>query len=392
MSIYRKSGFKKDGNTILQEVASKSQLKEGKDAVRGVLREIYRFGTIGTKSLARKLFLPIPTVAAIRKELEKIGFIERLKKGAILTELGVDFVNLELQINYFQNLLCKECDGTTIELPDDADSIIPKLRDFTDLRPTPQTEIDQAFGKPITALCRALLMLQNDDLEGREVLLLGDDDFTSLAIALLGTLTKITVIDIDKRLLDVISQIAKENNFDIVCIHADLRKPISNKLVGKFDTVLTDPPYTISGLKLFLSRCLQALKPELGRKVYLAYAHRAPNDLLDVQKVIQEHGLVIQQMLPGFNLYEGAEMHGNTTFIAKLLTTDLSKAQIIDEFYEKIYTGEFSPTLRIYKCSKNHEIQIGKNEKIKTIEELKEMGCPVCGSKDKFLRIKREKI
>ena len=129
----------------------------------------------------------------------------------------------------------------------------------------------------------------------------------------------------------------------------------------------------------------------MGRKIYLAYAHRAPNELLEVQKVILEHGLVTQEMLPGFNIYEGAEMHGNTTFIAKLITTDQSKILVENEFNEPMYTGEFSPTKRTYNCSNNHEILVGTNEQIKTIEELKEKGCPVCGSKDKFDRVKTEK-
>ena len=64
---------------------------------------------------------------------------------------------------------------------------------------------------------------------------------------------------------------------------------------------------------------------------------------------------------------------------------------IENEFNEAMYTGEFSPTKRTYNCSNNHEILVGLNEQIKTIEELKEKGCPVCGSKAKFDRVKTEK-
>lgn len=383
--------FTKKASLILEEIATKSQLKEGKEAVRSILREIYRKGTIGTKSLARKIHLPIPTIAAVRKELEAAGLIDRVKKGAILTESGLLFVTKELRISFVNDLLCKTCGGTRIEFPHEFDDIKAKLKSYMDQRPSPNTSLDQAFGLPVTALRRAYFMLQNDDLEGKKILLLGDDDFTSLAIALLDISTDITILDIDMRLTDVISKIADENNYQIKCYNHDLRKPIQEELVGQFDTILTDPPYTIPGLELFLSRAIQALKEEMGRKVYLAYAHRAPNDLFDFQQAIINHGLAIQETIPGFNLYEGAEMHGNTTSLSVLVTTSNTRTIIENEYKEMIYTGEINPTIRIYNCSNNHSIRIGTTEKIKSIEKLKELGCPICGSKDSFTRVTTEK-
>ncbi len=383
--------FAKKTSLILEEIASKSQLKEGKEAIRNILREIYRKGTIGTKSLARKIHLPIPTIAAVRKELENAGLIDRVKKGAILTESGLMFVTKKLRISFVNDLLCKTCGGTRIEFPHEFDDIIAKLKSFTDQRPSPNTSLDQAFGLPITALRRAYFMLQNDDLEGRKILLLGDDDFTSLAIALLDISTDITVLDIDMRLTDVIRKIAGENNYQIKCYNHNLRKPIPEELEGQFDTILTDPPYTIPGLELFLSRAIQALKKEIGRKVYLAFAHRAPNDLFDFQQAIGNHGLAIQETIPGFNLYEGAEIHGNTTSLSVLVTTSNTRTIIENEYKKMIYTGEINPTTRTYNCLNNHSIRIGSTEKIKSIEKLKELGCPICGTKDSFTRVTKEK-
>lgn len=382
----------KNTSDILEEIALKSQLKEGKEAVRNILREIYRHGTIGTKSLARKIHLPIPTIAAVRKELENAGLIDRVKKGAILTESGLIFVTKELRISFVNDLLCKTCEGTRIEFPHEFDDIITKLRSFTEQRPIPNTSLDQAFGKPITALRRAYFMLQNNDLEGRKILLLGDDDFTSLAIALLDITTDVTVLDIDMRLTDVIGRIANENSYQIKCYNHDLRKPIPEELNGQFDTILTDPPYTIPGLELFLSRAVQALKKEIGRKIYLAFAHRAPNDLFEFQKVITNHGLAIQEMIPGFNLYEGAEIHGNTTSLTVLVTTSDTRTIIENEYKDMIYTGEIRPTTRIYICLNKHLTRIGTTEKIKSIEKLKELGCPICGAKDSFTRVTKEKL
>jgi predicted methyltransferase len=223
-------------------------------------------------------------------------------------------------------------------------------------------------------------------------LLLGDDDFTSLAIAILNVQAEITVIDVDERLLDVIKKIASEENYKIKCIKADLRKPIPKELEGKFDTIITDPPYTKSGLALFLSRATQAIKNEKSKKIYLAFAHREPNETKVIQQIILNHGLIIQNILPGFNLYEGAEMFGNTTMLMVLETTDKIETQITKDFLEEFYTGELNPTKRIYKCRQGHEITIGKTEKIKTIEELKEKGCPICKDKTKFTKIRTVRI
>ncbi|MBN1329615.1 MAG: bis-aminopropyl spermidine synthase family protein [Candidatus Heimdallarchaeota archaeon] len=376
---------------LLEEIAQRAKVKEGKELVRKILREIYRTGSIGSKSLARKLYLPIPSIAAVRKELEKEGIIDRNNKGAVLTENGLDFVTKHLFISSIGNYTCKSCDGTTIDLPENIDIIFEKMREFTSRRPIARTDIDQAYGKPITAIKRAYLMLENDDVEGREIALLGDDDFTSLAIALLKVRTKITVFDIDNRLLEIIKTVAQENNFDITCIQHDLRLPPPDFLQNKFDTVFTDPPYTISGLNLFLSRSLQVLKKEQNKKLYLAFAHRAPNDLLELQKVISAHGLAIQQILPGFNLYEGAEMHGNTTFLSILTSTDSSKILYPAHYSDDIYTGELNPTIRIYQCANGHEIRVGATEEISSIEVLKITGCPICLSKVSFTRLQTMK-
>lgn len=373
---------------LLDQIASKAQVLEGKELVRATLREIFKKGTIGTKTLARKLFLPIPTVAALRNELEHEELITRIKQGAILTEKGLKFVTKDLGINLHEDFNCTECDGTTLGSLNNFDNLLAKIQDYMSLRPQPLTEIDQAYGKPITALRRALLMLQNGDIENREVLLLGDDDFTSLAIASLNVQASITVLDIDERLLEIINNISAKENYNIKCIKADLRKPITNELVDIYDTILTDPPYTKSGLTLFLSRATQAIKKEKSKKIYLAFAHREPNVVKEIQQIILDHGLIIQNILPGFNLYEGAEMFGNTTMLMVLESTDKIKTLIAKEFKDDIYTGELNPTIRIYQCEQGHELIIGKTEEIKTIEELKEKGCPVCNQKSTFKKIK----
>lgn len=377
---------------FLENIALKAELQEGKDAVRLILREIYRKGTIGTKKLSRKLHIPVPTIAAVRKELEKEEIIDRTKRGAILTEKGILFLERQLGIHYTKDLICQTCDGTTIEMPIEFDEKIKELKKYTKLRPKPITKYDQAFAKPITALRRAYLLLQNDDLEGKEILLLGDDDFTSLAIAILNTTAKITVIDIDNRLLEIINSIATEKNLPITCHKLDLREPLPKELLNSFDTIFTDPPYTLPGLKLFLTRAIQLLKEEKNKKIYLAFVNKPSDEQLELQKVILDFSLTIRQILQGFNIYEGAEILGNITDLIVLSTTSETR-MVKNEFFDgKIYTGEINPTVREYKCKNNHVVKVGLNQEIKTIEELKLNGCPICKDKTEFTRVNRYKI
>ncbi|MHA1186415.1 MAG: bis-aminopropyl spermidine synthase family protein, partial [Candidatus Heimdallarchaeota archaeon] len=60
-------------------------------------------------------------------------------------------------------------------------------------------------------------------------------------------------------------------------------------------------------------------------------------------------------------------------------------------YTDEIYTGEINPTIREYTCKNNHTITVGRNQQIKTIEELKEVGCPKCGQKESFTRVSRQK-
>ena len=99
--------------------------------------------------------------------------------------------------------------GLKISITTDFHSKLVKLKQYSRLRPKPYTKLDQAYATPETALRRALYMMAEGDLEGRDVLFLGDDDLTSLAAGLLKIAKSITVIDIDVRILDLIDDISR---------------------------------------------------------------------------------------------------------------------------------------------------------------------------------------
>ena len=376
---------------LLETISRMAELEEGEEAVRSILREIFRNERISTKNLAHFTGIPIPVAAAVRRELEKIGLIMSAK-GASLTEKGREFVTKNLGFKHRERLTCTECQGRKIRIPDRFAPLLKKLQDYMITRPRPLPWLDQTHGTPETALLRALYMLEKGDVEGRRIIFLGDDDYTSLAVASLRVAREITVVDVDPRLLTAIHSASKKEDLQITCVAHDLRQPLLDALQHKYDVAFTDPPYTIPGLTLFTSRAVTALKQRPAATIYLAYAHQSPDKTLAIDRTLFTMGLAIVEQLPAFNTYEGAEMFANTTFLARVQTTEKTQPLITSRFSEKIYTGEITQTRRKYQCRCGEEIQVGALEAFHTIQELKSKGCPKCGKTKGFSLIERQKL
>jgi len=376
---------------LLESISERTHLPEGEEAVRRILREVYRHGRIGTKDLAYATRLPLPIVAAVRRELEKAGLLAR-RGGATLTEKGKVYVAKVLGVSMAETLVCSTCSGKKVRITEAYDGILEKLEGYSRLRPRPYTWLDQAFATPQTSLLRALFMLEEGDVEGRNVIFLGDDDLTSVATGLLRAARKITVIDVDERLIDLIQGISDREELGIQCVLHDLRNALPVEMISGYDVVFTDPPYTIQGLRLFVSRGIEALSKKKCRSVYLAFAHKPPKEILKLQTALNEMGLIIKELIPRFNMYEGAEMFANTTFLARLETTGETCSSITGRFEGKLYTGEVSPTVRIYKCKCGKEIEVGVGRRFRTVELLKSEGCPSCGRNKGFRLLKKIRL
>lgn len=382
---------KNSENDLLKKISNRAHLEEGREGVRRIIQEIYRSQKISTKELAYRSCLPLPVTAAVRRELEKEGLLKR-NGGATLTERGTVWVKEQLGLKFLHRQICPTCQGKGIRISDYFTSTLEKLRELLSTRPKPIPWLDQTHGTAETALLRALFMLERGSVEGRGIIFLGDDDFTSIAVGLLKAARRLTVIDVDHRLIETINEISRKENLGISCFEHDLREPLPKQLTGKFDVVFTDPPYTIPGLALFLSRGVRSLSRYQGACVYLAYAHRSPKRTLKAQKTLIKMGFSVAEHIPRFNKYKGAEMFANTTSIMRLEATEEMHPLITGNFVDKFYTGEISETYRIYICLCGQQTKVGSTEKIRSIEELKKMGCPKCGKKKGFNLLKKVKL
>jgi len=302
---------------IFALVAERAQLAEGIEGIRSILLTMYRFPSLKNKILAQKTEIAIPTLAAVRSELVKSGILE---KRNFLGEKGREWVKKRLDLKFDYDPLPEGFNNTIKDIPEEF-SILNNIKKIIQNRPAPEFALDQSHADFSTIVKRTLYLLKKGDIEGRRIIFLGDDDNISLAVGLTQLAKEITVLDIDKRVLDYISEQVDEyslQNINVIC--HDLREPCPKEITNKYDVVVMDPPYTIQGLRLFLKRASQVLKsnidvngkiyPIIGKKCFLSFGNKPPVEMQKLQLSILDHGFIIKQMIPDFNHYEGASIIG----------------------------------------------------------------------------------
>jgi len=373
---------------LLEQVAKATSLREGVEGVAQVLRIVYSAERITLKDLSRKSGLPVPVLAAVRGELEKAHILGR-RAGLILTEQGRHFVEDHLKVTTRHDPICPTCHGRRVVVKEDLGPSIQELEGYFRQSPDVDVTLDQAPCLPETSMRRALYMYHCGALEGKKVIILGDDDLVSLAVGLLGralgshVLTRrLTVVETDRRWIDLIQRVSNLEDLEIECVEHDVRDPLPEGLRRQFDTFETDPPYTEEGMTLFVSRAIHALKPGHGQQGFLSFGPKSPAEMLDVHLNLVTMGLVVHEVIPAFNDYEGASVLGGSSQMIHLLTTEATKPLVLDSRYgEPIYTGQSSPTTRLYVCTRcKRDYKVGQGHPFITIESLKAAGCATCGN------------
>jgi hypothetical protein len=133
-----------------------------------------------------------------------------------------------------------------------------------------------------------------------------------LAVGLVAPEAELSVVDIDEPILDYVAGSAARLALPLTTAWADLRLALPPSLVGSADLVFTDPPYTTEGMRLFLTRALEALRPTGHERLAFCFGtgERHLVKALEVQGLLGDLRLALEAMLPGFNRYDGAEAIG----------------------------------------------------------------------------------
>ncbi|MET9500822.1 GNAT family N-acetyltransferase [Streptomyces sp. NPDC006622] len=368
---------------MLTEVADAVRLQEGPPGVRSVLRALRRLAPASTRDISRATGLPVPIVAALGNELRRRDLLTA-ERPSRLTRAGLDVV-AELGMDLTLDATCATCEGRELVIPSVLDEAVRRLRALMESGPAADMAIDQSHCTPETKVRRVLALLAAGALPGGSLLLIGDDDLVSLAVAVVGDVLgspiveRVTVVDISPEILAYVRKVSAGLGTRVETVEHDLRQPLPAELHDGFDVAMTDPPYTAEGARLFLSRAVEGLRPGPAHSVFFSFGGKSPDEMLEVQREIMALGLVTNGYIRNFNEYEGSGILGGVGFFQHLLTTT-STASRQGDYEGPLYTGDKRTRQREYQCvACGNRLRVGPGARWTSVAALRDEGCPQCG-------------
>jgi predicted methyltransferase len=154
-----------------------------------------------------------------------------------------------------------------------------------------------------------------------------------------ATVAELAVLDVDPGVIRFVGRELTGAPFPVFCIRHDLRRPLPHALMGAFDTVVTDPPFTVEGAVLFLSRAADALAGT-GADVLLSFGSKRPGAALAIQRAIADMGFAIRRLVRDFNEYVGAGVLGGTSHLYHLAATSELRPLVAGRFDGPLYTAD----------------------------------------------------
>ncbi|HIQ21067.1 MAG TPA: putative methyltransferase [Planctomycetes bacterium] len=186
-------------------------------------------------------------------------------------------------------------------------------RDFRDVKdqlapivrqaPGPAAEYFQERLVLEDLLKRLDFVYQRGDLAGRRLFVLGDDDLFSLAAALTGLPARVTVAEIDQRLVQFIADQAKRRRLEVETLHYNAADPLPKRFRRAFDVFVTDPVETLKGFTTTISRGLAALGHPGTAYFGLTELECPPVRWMAFQRMLHRAGLVLTDILRDHSWY-----------------------------------------------------------------------------------------
>jgi len=303
--------------------------------LEGIIYLLLHEDNLTNVSLIQKTGLPKETLRRFKASI-----------APMLADLGEDKIQLNADYkNRFAALLLKPYAWSLLAIGDkQIAEAIDKLRSAHALQP--KREYDQFFATPTTTAAKLEILKLKDQLTEKKIALLGDDDLLSTAIGLSNdNYSKVDVFEIDEKLITALETIAEKRGFkDINYIQYDVRNEPLQQFQGRYDVVVTDPPYTAAGITLFLNRTVQLIGNKENAYIFLYFgnSYKTPEKFIKVQDIIHRFGLVIEDKIDKFARYHGAESIGSASSLYILKTTKSTKPIESSILPRIIYTFENS--------------------------------------------------
>ncbi|KKR10777.1 MAG: hypothetical protein UT38_C0007G0032 [Microgenomates group bacterium GW2011_GWA2_39_19] len=281
----------------------------------------------------------------VKKILDLLFIIKQGKKDALEEKTGISKNVLSLVLPCLANIQVEfDANYKTEEelfcVPGDVVKITSALQKYN--RPEPKREYDQFMATLETTAKRVALMNFFEDIRDKRLLFLGDDDLMLAAVNVVGEPILVQALDIDKRQLETIKAVGKDFGKTIFADLYDARNDLPARYKGRFDVVFTDPPYTTEGVRLFLSRAIDALdKQNEAARIYFCFGNsdRAKERFLPIYQAIVDSGLMLRWVFDKFNRYEGAESIGSTSTLFVCDITPKTKPLVKGGTRDDIYTN-----------------------------------------------------
>ena len=247
---------------------------------------------------------PVPVVASTLRLLQEMGLVETPEDALVFTPKGRDFV-AEKGICVPMNHVCQSCLGRTV-VNDAFDEALGLFKSVQEKRPKPLRIFDQAFVTPETTFARIALADARGDIRGKEIVVLGDDDLVALALAITRLPKTVTILEIDERIISFQKEQARKLKIENLRIKRhDLRKPLPEDIIGKFDVFFCDPPETVAAFDAFIGRGALSLKgPGNAGYFGVTTAESSFSKWKALQESLIARGFVITDLIRRFNEYE----------------------------------------------------------------------------------------
>ncbi len=375
-----------DVDEVVSAVAAAVGLAEGESGIRDILTAVLTAEPAAVRDIARLAELPVPIVAAACNELRQHGIVDT-QRPVRLTPAGRAAVAAASGAGELA-ATCPECGGRGEIIPPELAGLAGPLEEIAAAMPAAKAELDQTHCTVGTKLARVLRLYQARAVAGQRILVLGDDDLISVTLAHVAAraagaaaIRRLAVVDTDADVLAWIDQHVAGTGTAVETVRHDLRRPLPAALAAGFDVVLTDPPYTVAGAELFLSRAVAALVPQPGRHIFFSFGARRPDETVAVQRAMAEMGLVIKSLAAGFNTYLGAGVLAGTSNLYHLRTAAGARPLIDGDYDGPLYTAAHrAAATRPYRCRQCSAVhQVGPGSRWPQIAALRAAGCPACG-------------
>jgi predicted methyltransferase len=148
------------------------------------------------------------------------------------------------------------------------------------------------------------IMMTKGDVRNRDILCLGDDDLFSIACSLTCLPKSVTVFDADEKLIAFLKKVSPDLPVPIQAVALNFLNAIPDEHTKSYDVFITEPPDTLKGTLLFVSRGISCLRDE--GILYLGITEETLNrkQWRDIQQSILDSGLAITDIYRDCEVYE----------------------------------------------------------------------------------------